>query len=822
MKKNFTLCAAFLLFNSLSAQIKINEYSCSNLNGINDNFNQREDWIELYNAGASAVNVTGYHLSDNENNIQKWAFPSGTINAGSLMMIYCSGRDTVVGNFYHPNFKLTQSRYEKIILSDPSGNVIDSLTLEPINENYSWGRTTNGASTWNIFTTPSPNVANSGGTFTSLTPKPIFSLQAGVYSGNQSITITCSDPNTFITYTTDGNEPTLASPTYSGPINISTTTVVRARAFNNSPAILPSFAETNTYFLNTSHTVQIISVSGGNDIYDLFDGNQFDPDATIEYFDATGAFKTEATGTANEHGNDSWAYDQRGIDFIARDQMGYSDALRDKLFSIKKRKSFQRIILKPAANDNYPFQNGGAYIRDAYTHTLSQLAGLSMDERTWEPCVLYLNGAYWGVYEIREKADDSDFTSYYYDQDEYHLQYRKTWGATWNEYGGTATGTAWTAMRNFITGNNMADSANFAYVDSLFNWQSLVDYFCINSYSVCKDWLNWNTAWWRGLNPAGDKKKWRYTLWDMDATFGHYVNYTGIPDVTAQADPCNVENLNDPGGQGHTDIITALLNNPTFKQYYISRYIDLGNTYFSCDTMLWLLDSMINVIQPEMQDQINRWGGSYNTWQNNVTTLRQFISDRCVGIQAGLMSCYNLTGPFTLCVNTDPPQAGDIKINSENLPFTPWTGIYYGNIDILLKADADSGYIFDYWSWDNDSIIPANDSSAVMQITANGCITAHFKKPPENELVLPNVFSPNGDNVNDLFIASKFPDFTSSQLKIMDRWGKQVYNTSDIRDGWNGKSSNKDCSAGVYYYIINYVNQKAESVSATGFVELIR
>ena len=117
-----------------------------------------------------------------------------------------------------------------------------------------------------------------------------------------------------------------------------------------------------------------------------------------------------------------------------------------------------------------------------------------------------------------------------------------------------------------------------------------------------------------------------YTLWDMDATFGHYVNYTGIPDQGATADPCAVEALPDPGGQGHTEIMTELMNNPTFEQYYISRYIDLGNTVFSCDFMLSHLDSLITLISPEMPAQVARWGSSVATWEANVQTLRRFYN----------------------------------------------------------------------------------------------------------------------------------------------------------------------------------------------------
>ena len=250
---------------------------------------------------------------------------------------------------------------------------------------------------------------------------------------------------------------------------------------------------------------------------------------------------------------------------------------------------------------------------------------------------------------MREKVDDHDFTDYYYDQDKNNLQYLKTWGGTWTEYGAPNAQPDWDNFVNFVTTNPMANQVNYNQAKSEYNMGSLIDYFLLNAYVVCQDWLNYNTGWWRGLDPAGDKKKWRYVLWDMDATFGHYTNYTGIPDESPNADPCNVEGLPDPGGQGHTEILTKLLDNETFNQYYISRYIDLSNTTFSCDFMIQHLDSLINIIQPEMQQQINRWpGGTLAGWQSNVQDLKDFINARCAALSTGLIWCYNLTGPYDI------------------------------------------------------------------------------------------------------------------------------------------------------------------------------
>jgi hypothetical protein len=53
--------------------------------------------------------------------------------------------------------------------------------------------------------------------------------------------------------------------------------------------------------------------------------------------------------------------------------------------------------------------------------------------------------------------------------------------------------------------------------------------------------------------PAGDALRWRYALWDNDATFGHYINYTGVPDDSPAADPCNAENLPIPEARANGD-----------------------------------------------------------------------------------------------------------------------------------------------------------------------------------------------------------------------------------------------------------------------------
>jgi gliding motility-associated-like protein len=689
------IIAVFLSIQSQS-QVVINEYSASNMNGFQDVFGDNEDWVELFNTTGASVDLSDWYLSDRSGNPLKWQFPATTINSNDHLLLICSGRDVVQSGETHTGFKLSQTEGDWVILSNNFGNVIDSFKIvHETKVNHSVGRSTDGAPDFKLFTNPTPNTTNTGAQ-NFYTPKPAFDLEAGFYPASINVTITCADASAQIKYTTDGSDPNNASTLYTGPVSINNTTVLRAAAFSSDP---PSFNETNSYFINVTHSIPVVSICN-EDVYTLIaDGVQIEPIAPLELFEEDGTFIDEGQGDFNKHGNDSWSYAQRGFDFIMRDQYGYNGDLDHQIFPEKSRNDFQRLILKPAASDNYPFENG-AHIRDAFIHTLSILANMRLDERTSRPCILYLNGQYWGVYEIREKADDHDYTDYYYDQDKFHLEYLKTWGGTWEDYGAPNAQSNWDALRNFILTNNMSPGADFDYVDTKLNWKSLCDYFMFNSYVVNMDWLNWNTAWWHGTDPLGDKKKWRYALWDMDATFGHYINYTGIPDVSANANPCNAENLPDPGGQGHTDILEKLIaDNPLVEQYYITRYIDLVNTSFSCDNMLSLLDSMILKITPEMPGQCNRWGGTVAGWESKVDELRDFINARCLALEAGLIDCYELSGPFTTTFDISPADAGEIKVNSVWAPSYPWSTSYYGGIETYLKAKAAPGFVFDHWEY---------------------------------------------------------------------------------------------------------------------------
>lgn len=764
--KNYLTCIlALSLAGPLAAQVRINEYSASNWQQFLDNYGKTEDWIELYNAGAAPVNIGGWGLTDDEDKLQKWQFPAGaSIPAGGYLVVWCSKRNEASGGHFHTNFSLTQTKgNDKIVLSQPNGTIVDAKQVENLQVDQSHCRSTDGAAVWKICTTPTPGTSNNGSAqFARFAAQPAMSLAAGFYNGSQTVSITTTELGGEIRYTLDGTEPVPTSPLYSAPLAIANTTVVKARTFSPDMTVLPSFIQFNTYFIGESFTLAVASVAA-DQVLELANGDEtIHPVGSIEYFGKDKLRKAISYGELNSHGQDSWVNDQRSLDWVSRDEMGYSNAIREKLFGYSQRDEYQRIILRASGDDNYPGNflpqhNGCAHIRDEYCQTLAKLGGLKLDVRATERIIVFLNGQYWGVYGLREYPDDNDYTEQYYNQEKYDIQVLETWGETWAEYGGEKAFDDWRPLQNFILQNDMGDSANYKQVKDQLNVTSLCDYFITGLNFVASDWINYNTAWWRGLNPAGDHKKWGYMLWDYDATFDYYINYSGVPNTNANAQPCDIDQISDYvqndffGGamndtcfafgpdtfcfrvDGKHDLIFRKLQaeNAEFRQLYYSRQADLQNTVFSCANMLHVLDSMAAVIDPEMTRHAQRWGGSYNHWKTNVQKMRNFISQRCTLLDDGMVSCFDLTGPYPITLLVQPPGAGEIDFNTLKIKQFPWTGAYFGGMENRIEANAKGTLPFLRWeSRSGSAIAPnANSDKATVTFTEADTLVAVFGFP---------------------------------------------------------------------------------------------
>ena len=548
----FLLAFIFTAF-SMAAQVVVNEYSASNLNSFIDSFGKTEDWIELANVGTTDVDISGWYISDKVDNPTKYQIPSGTIiPANGFLVFSCSGRDQFVNGEYHTNFKLTQTKPgDGIVLSNAAGSVLQTIDLELTLVEHSRCRELDGAATWKVCTEPTYGTSNiTSPKYSGYTATPSMDLAAGYYQGTQSVSIINNEPNSVVRWTANGHNPTENSTEYTIPANVISTKVIKAQAYSNDPDILPGKIEFNTYFIDEDFTLAVFSV-GAEDVIELANGDgDLIPIGSLEYFNVDKEREATSFGSLNRHGQDSWALPHRSLDWISRDEMGYSKAVDAPIFSYSDRDEYQKFMFRNSGDDNYPAVNdadheGSCHIRDEYVQELSRVGGMKLDTRAVERVILFLNGNYWGVYGMRERPVDHDYTDEYYDQGKYDIQYLSTWGDTEIEYGGQAALSEWRGIRDFILENDMSIPENYELATDSINMLSMIDYMIVNLTVVASDWMNYNTGWWRGRNPEGDHKKWGYILWDLDATFDYYINYSGVPNTDPDAVPCDLEVIGD-------------------------------------------------------------------------------------------------------------------------------------------------------------------------------------------------------------------------------------------------------------------------------------
>jgi hypothetical protein len=200
--------------------------------------------------------------------------------------------------------------------------------------------------------------------------------------------------------------------------------------------------------------------------------------------------------------------------------------------------------------------------------------------------------------------------------------------------------------------------------------------------------------------------------------------------------------------------------NPIVEQYYIARYSDLMNTTFSCDFMLHVLDSMVDVMDTEMPKQIQRWGGNYTTWQNRVQTLRNWITSRCVNLVEGMIDCYDLTGPYVLKIEVFPAGAGQIKMNSDLITSFGAVRNVFGGIETILEAIPQGNYQFSHWTFNNTVVTDPNELLQLIDFDSNNEVEAHFidLTETENQLIYYWHFN-NLELVNDTPVNAILADY---------------------------------------------------------------
>ena len=669
----------FLLASSVNGQVLINEFSASNSTQIEDtDFEKYSDWIELYNAGTNAQNIKGYFLTDDFKEPEKWRISSDlTIEAGGFLLVWADGND--IEN--HTNFKLSADG-EEIALYNSNAALLDSISFGVQTVDVSMGRTVDANANWSFFETATPKASNSTTSYESFVYHvPEFSIRGGFYTSSQDVELT-TDFGGEIRYTTDGSKPLMTSEKYNTPIPITNTTIVRSRIF--MPNFLPGPTVTHTYFINeNSVDAKIPVVSIATEPSNFWDPNtgiyvqDFKPlwevPINIELFENKGgdraAFNERAGCKVN--GLWSWQLPQKMLGVYFKKQHG-TNKLEYPLMTQRKRSSYKSFSLRASGSDwSYTL------FRDMLGHQ-STVLNMDLDIMAFKPSLVYVNGEYMGIHNIREKVNDD------YIEKSYHLDSGSFDLVENEDFAESGDLQAYNDLLVLLN-KELSDEANFDAVANVMDIENFTDY-VIAEMAVANTSINHNVMAWKPKQTG----KWRWILMDVDRGFfkpnDHLIDFYSEQTVWP---------------------FSKLLNNAGYKAYFGKRLADQLYTSYNPDRMMMLIDKQKQAIESELPKHVERWEGrtssygdalsSVDDWSNAVSALSSFVAQRPAALLNDLEN-YGFDGTSALSLRVFPTNAGTLTLNGLTVPNTENNGLYLNNVPVKLMAENRPGYEFVGWS----------------------------------------------------------------------------------------------------------------------------
>lgn len=633
---------------------------------------------------------------------------------------------------FHTGFKLSNKGTEKLFLIDNEGMQQDVITIPSLGIDHSYGRRTDGAGTFACFSAPTSGSSNNASVaFTGYCKDSlIFSVQGGFYSSARTVTISGSSG---IRFTLDGKEPSLASEAYTGPLHIASTTVVKAACM--SAELLPATISTQTYFINEASTLPVISISA--DPADFFDDQtgiyMLGPDADsnnvpylganfwqdwerpvyVEYYDQTGKRCFHQRAGARIYGNYSRSNPMKSLLISSDDKYGKS-SFDYQFYPDKNITSFRSFVLRNSGND---------FNVTHFKDPLNQMAVFkktAIDIQDYQPCVVFINGMYWGVHQIREKINEH-YVSENHGIDKDLVDLTDMWAAPL-EGSNNLWSLWWTA-----THTDLSVSAKYKSIADNFDLENMVDYFAAEIYISNWDWPTNNLKLWR---PQTGDRKFRYIFWDTDISLGVWdmqppsFNQLG-----------RIKNGTDLAMGPHAEIFASMLKNTEFRNSFINRSADLMNTIYRPGHFTALAYAMRDQLAPEMPKHFSRWGSSVTAWKNNIKDLVHFIQARPGFARKNILTEFGLADTVAITLNVSPAGAGVIKINTVYPDNYPWSGVYFNGVPVTITAVPNPGYTFS--GWQSPVLLPAKNAnpSITLNVTLDETFTAYFEGAPAATLL---------------------------------------------------------------------------------------
>ena len=678
--------------------LRINEFMASNIQvQLNSDSSDFVDWIELYNPGDAPVDLEGLFLTDDLDSPLEWPLPEDTaIQPGAFFIVWADGLDR--GS--HASFKLADEGGQ-IGLFGRDGTFIDTVTYGIQRDDVSRGRFPDGGSSWRFFhefTFGRPNSAFGIDSNIQVSP-PDVSPEGGLYPGGQTVALE-ADSGAAIRYTVDGSLPTDQSTRYSQPIPVLQTTALRVRAFREGR--LPSRTVTHTYIIHEPSTLPVVSITTPPEF--LFDGRigitagipvadsvgaipPFDPGANfwkdwerpvhIEYFEFGGSLGfSQDAGIAVFGGFFGRQIRQKAFTLFARGKYGDSQ-FEYPLFPEKPIRSFKRFILRCSSNDF-----NSTFIRDAMMNSLV-IGQMDVDYQAYHPALVYINGSFWGLYNIREK------TNQYYPESNYQVDADDVDLVVGIDSTAHGDGGNYRDLLQYVQTNDMTAPVNYQYVQTQMDVGEFMNYLITEIYVCNHDWLHQNIKCWREHGAAG---KWRWLLYDMDWGFGG--QDVRMPEPYAQ----NTFQWIFEQGRASVLFQRCVLNSD-FRDEFAQRFATHLNLTFHPERVQRIIDGIAGRIAAEMPRQIERWGAipSMDYWQGQLERLREFARERPRFVFDHLEQALHLAGKTELTLQVSDSSAGRITVNEVPVEKTVFTGLWFRNIAMRVESHPKRGWRFVRW-----------------------------------------------------------------------------------------------------------------------------
>ena len=565
------------------------------------------DWVEIYNSTGNTVDISLFGLSDNVNWPRKWQFPAGTsIRAGEYKVIRLD-KSTVsgTGSSLHANFALKRAGGEMMTLSDANGRVLDRIYLPEMQADVSYGRSL-AQDGFFYYDAPTPGRENGTG-FLGYAATPAFSVPGGLYASAVTVELTVP-AGTTVRYTTDGSIPTIdTSAVYTAPLSLPNTIILRARAFE--PGLEPSPTITASYIIGTFFSLPVVSL--------VCDPDELWNEETGLYTYGPNIDKSKGPAFANaiyrtmgKIARPGYVeiFDQEKGTLISQGikmelMGGYSLDLAQKSWKIRAQASMgEKYFNYPLFSDreytfykSLVFRNGGndgSWTRmvDGIQSKLMDKLGTQVLHLAWEPVVVYLNGEYFGHYNMRERKDRFSIAQHEgipMDEADNMTILRGSGSVV---QGSNKEYKAMIAkLKTLHPGTNAED---MQYIEDHIDVDSYIEWFAIEMFFGNSDIGNFMF-----YKLDGEGNKWKCLLFDLD--YGLFNSKFNSPWSFLKEKGMGVQNFDNT-------IFRKLMENADVKTRFLNYLSYVYNT-MTVDVMLAQLEECRAILEPEMAIHFDRW-----------------------------------------------------------------------------------------------------------------------------------------------------------------------------------------------------------------------